>query len=259
MMKRAGHVLQHAKIALLVLTGMIAFGTARAAADDVPLVADLSNHLVAITSRFTGASVLLFGATDGNGDIVVVIRGPAKDVVVSRKQRFGPIWVNAKSVTLHDVPSYYRMASSKPLAEIVPNELLSRYQIGLNNIRLNVTNDKTPAADMDTFRQALVRLKTDAGLYSEELGAVNLMSNRLFRTELYFPANVATGTYLVEVYLFRDGAVASAEIVPFTISKVGVDADIYDFAHNFGFVYGVLAIAAAIAAGYGASAAFHRT
>ncbi|TAL04690.1 MAG: hypothetical protein EPO08_00680 [Rhodospirillaceae bacterium] len=257
MMKRGCHLLRRMAIALLAT---VALGTTSATADDVPLVADLSNHLVAITSRFTGASVLLFGATDGTGDIVIVIRGPVKDVDVRYKQRFGPIWVNARSVTLRDVPSYYRMASSRPLAEIVPNELLSRYQIGLNNIRLNPANEKTATtADLDVFRQALVRLKTDEGLYSEELGAVNLMSNRLFRTELYFPANVATGTYLVEVYLFRDGAVASAQILPFTVSKIGVDADIYDFAHNFGLVYGMLAIAAAIAAGYGASVAFRRT
>jgi len=233
-------------------------GATTARADDVPLVADLSSHLVAITTGFTGTSVLLFGATNGPGDIAIVIRGPVKDVDVRKKERFGAIWVNAKSVTLHDVPSYYRMASSRPLAEFVPDELLSRYQIGLNNIRLNVAdNTKTP--DVDAFRDALIHLKTDEGLYSQELGAVTLMSNRLFRTELYFPANVATGTYLVEIYLFRDGAVTSAEIVPFTISKIGVGADIYDFAHHYGLLYGLLGIALAIAAGYGASAAFRRT
>ena len=92
---------------------------ASARADDVPLVADLSSHLVPITTGFTGTDVLLFGSTDGPGDIVVVVRGPARDINVRRKQRFGPIWVNATSVILHDVPSYYRMASSRPLQDFV--------------------------------------------------------------------------------------------------------------------------------------------
>jgi uncharacterized protein (TIGR02186 family) len=241
-------------IALLLL--LLGFGTARA--DDVPLVADLSSHLVPITSGFTGTDVLLFGATDGAGDIVVVVRGPARDVEVRRKQRFGPIWVNATSVTMHDAPSYYRMASSRPLDEFVPVTLKQRYQLGLDNLRLEPTNDKVGTA-ITTFRDALIRLKTEDGLYSEELGSVSLMSNRLFRTELHFPANVPTGTYLVEVYLFRDGAVTSAEIVPFTVSKIGVGADIYDFAHNYGAVYGLLAVLLAIGAGYAASAVFRRT
>jgi uncharacterized protein (TIGR02186 family) len=240
------------------LAVLLLFVGAAARADDVPLVADLSSHLVAITSGFTGTNVLLFGATDGSGDIVVVVRGPTSDVDVRRKERMGPIWLNATSVKLHDVPSYYRIASSRPLADFVPDALNERYQLSLGDLRLNAANDKLSADDVAKFRSALIRLKTEEGLYGEELGSVNLMSNRLFRTDLHFPANVPTGTYLVEVYLFRDGAVTSAEIVPFTVSKIGVGADIYDFAQNYGAVYGVLAILLAIGAGYAAGAAFRR-
>jgi uncharacterized protein (TIGR02186 family) len=236
----------------------LALTTTSTAAEDVPLVADLSNHLVAITTGFTGTTVLLFGATDGPGDVAVVVRGPAKDLAVRRKQRFGPIWVNAKTVTLHDMPSFYRMASSRPVAEFAPEQLLSRYQIGLAHLRMDVTDARVTPADADVFRQALLRLETSSGLYSEESGAVTQMSNRLFRTELYFPAHVPTGTYLVEVYLFRNGAVASAEIVPFTVSKIGIGADLYDFARHYGLIYGVLAILIAASAGYGAAAAFQR-
>jgi uncharacterized protein (TIGR02186 family) len=227
--------------------------------DDVPLVADLSSHLVAITTGFTGTDVLLFGATDGPGDIVVVVRGPSRDLDVRRKERIGPIWVNATSVTMREVPSYYRVASSRPLADFAPDILQERYQIGLKNIRMSATADEVTPQEAQTFRDALVRLKTADGLYSEQLGSVNMMSNRLFRTELHFPSNVATGTYLVEVYLFRDGAVTSAEIVPFTVSKIGVGAEVYDFAQNFGAIYGILSIALAVAAGYAAGVAFRRT
>ncbi len=80
-------------------------------------MADLSSHLVAITTGFTGTNVLLFGATDGPGDIVVVVRGPQKDIDVRRKERFGPIWVNATTVAMKDVPSYYRVASTRPAAK----------------------------------------------------------------------------------------------------------------------------------------------
>ncbi len=237
---------------LLVLLGV------NAKAQDVPLVADLSNHLVAITTGFTGTDVLLFGATNGPGDIVVVVRGPSRDEVVRRKGRFGPIWANASEVTFRDVPTYYRVASSRPLEEFAPENLLARQQIGIETIRA-VTADDLPAAQAGEFRKAFVRLKTEQLLYDQGVGDIQLMSNRLFRTELHFPANVPTGTYTVEVYLFRDGQITSAEIVPLTISKIGVGADIYDFAHGrFAFLYGLIAVLLAGSAGWAAGAVFRR-
>ena len=58
-------------LALPLLT--IGAGPKKASAD--PLVVDLSNHLVAITTGFTGTNVLLFGAVEEEGDPDVLVRG----------------------------------------------------------------------------------------------------------------------------------------------------------------------------------------
>jgi uncharacterized protein (TIGR02186 family) len=249
------------RIELTLAVGLVAAMTLGTAlrAQEAPLVADVSENLVAITTGFTGKEVLLFGATDGPGDIAIVVKGPTRDITVRQKGRFGPIWVNRKSVTFRDVPSFYRIASSRPLEEFAPPNLLSRFQIGTDNIRLEPVEESTATAeDLTDYRKALVRMKTGQDLYDEGLGSVNTTSNRLFRTRIMFPANVPTGTYFVEVYLFRNGTVAAAEIVPFNISKTGFGADVYDFAHNFGAIYGILAIILAATAGWAASAAFRR-
>ncbi len=225
---------------------------------DVPLVADLSSHLVAITSRFIGTDVLLFGATDGPGDVAVVVRGPARDETVRRKSRVGPIWLNTNEVTLAEVPSYYRVVSSRPVEEFAPQTLLTRHQIGVGNIRMLTADENIPLDQLAEFQKALIRIKTANSLYDQGIGAINMMSNRLFRAELHFPSNVPTGTYLVEVYLFREGQVAAAEIVPLNISKIGVGADIYDFAHNLAPLYGLLTVLLAAGAGWAASAVFRR-
>jgi uncharacterized protein (TIGR02186 family) len=230
-----------------------------ARAQDAPLVAALSSHLVAITTGFTGTDVLLFGATDGPGDIAIVVRGPATTEVVRRKSRFGPIWTNRAEMAFRDVPSYYGVASNRPLNEFAPELLLSRFQIGFDNLRLTPVDPAVTAEQSLDFRKALIRLKAGEKLYDQGLGAVTFMSNRLFRTDLHFPSNVPTGTYLVEVYLFREGEVASAEIVPLNISQIGVSAEIFDFAHNLAPLYGLAAILLAVAAGWAASALFRRT
>ncbi|HEV3177595.1 MAG TPA: TIGR02186 family protein, partial [Stellaceae bacterium] len=65
---------------LLLLLASLGLAAASGPARAQALVADLTNHLVAITTGFTGTSVVLFGATDGNGDVIVVVRGPERDI-----------------------------------------------------------------------------------------------------------------------------------------------------------------------------------
>lgn len=245
---------------ITLLSFVVLYAADARAQGNVPLVADLSSHLVAITTGFSGTDVLLFGATDGPGDIAVVVRGPSEEEAIRRKGRRGPIWVNTREMAFRDAPSYYRVASSRPLAEFAPGNLLSRYQIGIENVRMNTVADASLGPEeVEDFRKAFVRLKTESNLYDQGLGAINFMSNRLFRTELHFPSNVPTGTYLVEVYLFRDGDVTSAEIVPLNISQIGISADIFDFAHNLAPLYGLVAILLAASAGWVASVVFRRT
>lgn len=244
------------RAALAVMLALAA--GAQSHAQQAPLVADVSEHMVAITSDFTGKDVLLFGAIDAPGDIAVVVKGPPGPVTVHKKNRVGPIWINTEDVRFRDIPSFYQAATTRPAEEFVSAALASRFQVGLDNIRLDSENTADAAEQVAAFRAALMRLKIDSGHYQPEIGAVTMMSDRLFRTNLHFPTNAPTGTYIVEVYLFRDGAVASAVIVPFVISKLGIGADITEFAKNFGWIYGLISIALAVGAGWGASAAFRR-
>ena len=55
-----------------------------AAAQPESLVADISRYEVAITTGFAGTEMLLFGAVDGEGDVVVIVRGLSRPVVVHR-------------------------------------------------------------------------------------------------------------------------------------------------------------------------------
>src|SRR2546426_9410212 len=83
------------------------------------LAADLTSHLIAITTGFTGTSVVLFGATDGPGDVIVVVRGPEREITVRRKSRVAGIWVNTQEVTFANVPSFYAVAASRPVPDIL--------------------------------------------------------------------------------------------------------------------------------------------
>ena len=219
-----------------------------------PLSADLSDHLIGISTSFTGTSVVLFGATDGPGDVVAVIRGPARELVVRRKGRLGPIWINTRQVTFRDVPGFYAVASSRPVAEVAPQSVRALHQIGIDNLRMPIAGGAR--ADAAEFREALVRSQLEEGLFPTTVGSVNFLGERLFRSTIVFPANVPTGRYTVEVFLVRNGEVVSAQTTPLEVSKIGVDAQLFDFADRNAAIYGLVAVALAVVAGWAASLPF---
>jgi uncharacterized protein (TIGR02186 family) len=221
------------------------------------LVASLSNHLVAITTGFTGANVLLFGATDGQGDVVVVVRGPLASQVVRRRGRVLGLWINERETAFAAVPGFYAVASSRPLPEIMPPPEAQLHEIGIDNVPMPPIKPGT-AAEIAEFRAALIRSRRAAGLYVVEPGAVRFLGNRLFRTDVWIPANAPVGSYTVSFFLIRDGEVVSAESTPLLVSKVGIEARIFDFAYRYAFAYGVLAVIVAGVAGWLANVVYRR-
>jgi uncharacterized protein (TIGR02186 family) len=239
---------------LLAALCLAALATPAAAAE--PLIADLTSHLIAITTGFTGTNVVLFGSTDGAGDIIVVVRGPERDTIVRRKSRVAGLWINKRQVTFTSVPSYYAVFSSRPLAEIAPPSVQALHQIGLTNLHLGVLERKRSPDDVANFRAALIRDRQRDGLFGDTVGRVNFLGDRLFRATITFPANVPTGTYLVEIFLVRDKGVVTGQTTPLVVSQAGIDAEINEFAGRWAFFYGVVAVVGAAMAGWLASLPF---
>ena len=221
------------------------------------LVAALSNHLVAISTGFSGTDVLLFGATDGTGDVVVVVRGPESVATVHRKGRNFGIWINEADLAFANVPGYWSISSSRPLQTLVPDDVADFHQLGLQYLRL-MPLEKSSDRRIREFRAALIRNKQRAGLYTDTPGEITFLGNRLFRTDLWIPANAPIGIYTVSVYLIRDNDVVSAETTPLVVGKVGFEARVYDVAHRRPLGYGILAVLIAAMAGWTANLMFRK-
>lgn len=223
-----------------------------------PLITDASNYpgyRVDITAGFVGTDVVYYGTKDGPGDIIVVVRGPNFNYSVRRKQRVAGIWINTDKVSFGDVPSFYAVASSRPLDELLPRALRMQQGIGIDAFALP-TLGKERETDIDAFRGALLRIKQQAGLYENEVGKVKILSDRLFSTRVHFPANVPTGAYYVTVMLVRDRDVVSAQQVHLEVSKSGADATVSEMAHIQSAAYGLVAIVGALLAGWAAHLVF---
>jgi uncharacterized protein (TIGR02186 family) len=239
---------------LVLLVALALSGPARAQY----LIADLSEHKISITSGFTGAEVLLFGTRDGEGDVIVVLRGPQQPLVVRRKARTVGLWLNRDQVIFAGAPGYYAVAASRPLAEIAPPALLEEHEIGFRNLRLSPSYTGVHP-ELEAFGEALLRNMERPGLYRAETGEVVFVGKQLFRTTFAFPANVPTGLFHADIFLVEDGVLVSKRSTALEISKSGFEAAMFQFAKHRPLAYGLVAVVVALMAGWVGGVIFRKT
>ncbi len=227
-------------------------------AAQTPLVADLSEHQIQITTGFVGTDVLLFGTVEPDSNVVVVVRGPEEETTVWRKGRFAGIWVNERRIVFERVPSFYAVRSSAPLDEIASAITRARHGMGAEFLRLRSAGEEVAEPVLANFKSALIRNKQHEGLFATGGDNITFLGGQLFRTRLHFPANVPTGFYDVEVFMLQDGRVTHAQTTPLIVRKAGLGADVFFFAHNYSAFYGIIAVLLAAAAGVLAAFVFRK-
>jgi uncharacterized protein (TIGR02186 family) len=231
------------------------------------LITSVSSSRVLITSSYTGAELVLFGAIERDGvsvsragtyEIVVTVRGPSGLTTVREKQRFGPFWINGDQAKFIDLPGYIAVNSTKPLPEVTSVQLRERFQLGLDQIvaprgGVSPLPERTAA-----FRSALIRIRQEARLFqSNERGVVFLAPN-LFRTAISLPATAPLGNYEAVAMLFIDGAPLSTEKSDFEVVKTGFEARVAQAAFTQPFMYGLMAVLLALGFGWIGNYAFRR-
>ncbi len=239
-------------VPILVCIGLLCGSSAFA------LVTDLSNKRIEIRYSFNGADLILFGAVGSSAvdpvndefDVVIVVRGPEVETVVRQKQKVGPIWVNANSLSFPTAPGYYAVAASRSLADIASDAAFESYGIGFDHLPLLARTDRGLATPDPAFRAALFRLQATKDLYRQERDAVVHIGEGLFKTDIRLPANVPVGEFLVETFIFREGSIVARNRIPLTVDKEGFERAAYDFAHGYPFWYGITAVLVALSAGW---------
>ncbi len=278
-----------------------------APAQALDLETDLSTHYIEIRTTFRGAALTVFGSLSGQTaeeerpgaskpDVIVVVKGPAETLAIRRKEETGPIWVNGTTVVASNVPSFYFVASTRPVDEIVDPALLNRYHIGLDHLgidfntqsaakpagnpEMSATTDEVLPFDLPTselrisaaplsapaapgtderkqFETALVRLLKERGAFSQK-GTVTFVRPHLFRAEVSIPSTVPEGDYGTEVYVVRDKQLVDAEYTVFFIDKKGLEGKVFGLARKRPFLYGLLGVLIAVSAGWLSELAFRR-
>jgi uncharacterized protein (TIGR02186 family) len=241
----------------------------RADAPKENIEADASTRQVAITSNFTGTEILVFGAVEhsqqpspeaGTYDVIVVVEGLPQPVVVREKSRVGGIWLNARRVPFAPVPSYYAIASTRPIDEITDDARLDAEGIGFSHVRMvPETNSGLDAKTLNAFKAALIRLKQRDRVYVKSDFGVSFIGRTLFRATIALPPNVPVGPLTARVFLFKEGALLGQYSSRVMLQREGIERFIHDAAMEHPLLYGLVTVLLAGGAGLAAAFAFRRS
>jgi uncharacterized protein (TIGR02186 family) len=228
------------------------------------VVTGLSTDNIAITADFDGSEIFVFGAVrrDGPGpvaegplDIIITLKGPPQPLMVRRKERVAGVWVNTQGVRVAQAPSFYAVAATRAVEDILSQTERLRYGIGMEQAVRRVGGHPT-ITDTSPFADAVVRIRERNGLYAVLDGGVRLIEDTLFQAHFALPANLVEGQYLAEFFLVRERAVIYAGSTLVTVQKAGLERWIFNLSRERPLAYGALSIALALLSGWLAAAAF---
>ena len=229
------------------------------------LVPDVSARSIEIRYSFTGAQLLLFGAIlypggrvpSDEAEIAVVVKGPVQPIVVREKQKIAGIWMNADSHRFRSAPSYYAIASSAPIDQLVDERTAAIYELGLKNLQLSPGGGALPEKER-RFEAGLLDLRKRSLLYAEHPNGVEISDGVLYRARIDIPSQVPVGTYTAETFLIDDGRVLAAATREIEIGKSGFERFVALAARRHSLLYGLAAMIMSLAMGWAAAWLFGR-
>ena len=237
----------------LALVAVLALAGAR----DPILVPEVSQHEVQVRQGFVGTQLILFGAVVDPGgvragrtfDVVVVLKGPTEPIRLREKQKILGIWINHASTSFRSAPSFFAVASSRPIDQIVDPRTAAIYELGLDYLQLSPTGSIDPEKQAH-FTQGLVEMRKRAGLYKEDPKGVTINGQVLYQARISLPSNVQTGRYTAETFPITHGRVIASGTAEIEVRKEGFERLVADYADEDSFFYGLFAVVLSLGMGW---------
>lgn len=247
--------------ALMIVT-LLTIHTAAAAAENEaptfapltnPMEADISQNAVEIRTSFNGGQLLIFGARNLPGEMVIVVRGPARDVVMRRKEKIAGMWMHVEEARYEHLPLFYAVASSAPLERITTPDIHTQLTLGHDAVTAASHN-----APHNMFDDALFESLAHRQWWQVPFSPITFFGESLFKAKLTLPDSLPGGIYTAEIYLFDEGKLLAAQTIPVQVAKTGLEARLVANASEHSLWYGLTAISMALAGGWLAHRLFHR-
>ena len=220
---------------------------------------DLSENNIKIQTDFNGKEIIIFGILNEDQDTLITIKGPEKNALIQKKERILGFWFNTKQITYDKVPSIFFIASSANLEDLLPMSTIIKEELSFDLLLENKLSQRNFISDasLENWKDNFVRIKKNKNLFKQY--KVEKIDNKLFQTQVFFPAESIPGEYKVQVYQIKNNIILNKKEKIITLQKSGIGSRIYDFAHKNAAAYGFFTIIFAVLSGFLAATLFRRS
>jgi uncharacterized protein (TIGR02186 family) len=165
--------------------------------------------------------------------------------------------MNADSDRFRSAPSFYAVASSRPIPDLLDERTAAIYELGLHNLQLSPGGGALPEKER-RFEAGLLDLRHRQQLYAETPHGVEITDGVLYRAVITIPSQVPVGTYTAETFLIDRHKVIAAATRDIQIDKSGFERYVALAARRHRLLYGLTSVLLSLALGWAAAAAFRR-
>jgi len=220
---------------------------------------DLSQNDIKIETDFNGKEIIIFGILNDDQETLIAIKGPEKKALIQKKERILGFWFNTMQITYNKVPSIFFIASSANLEDILPMSTIIKEELSFDLLLENKLSKRNFISDvsLEDWKVNFVRIKKNKNLFKQY--KVEKIDNKLFQTQVFFPAESIPGEYKVQVYQIKNNIILNKKEKIITLKKSGIGSRIYDFAHKNAAAYGFFTIIFAVLSGFLAATLFRRS
>jgi uncharacterized protein (TIGR02186 family) len=255
----------HFKSALLLGIVVAALSFARpchaAAGADSETTLKLSPETIEMGAFYNGAPIRMEGTVPSGSQVMVIIRGVSKDELFNKKGRVGPIWINTDKVHVTGTPSLFLRFSSADVHSFLDRQTIDAYELDELSVKhrmhIRTKHGEPDPQYRELIENSYLTLKKKNGSYRRVADRVQITESTgkaHFSLKFNWPKEAPPGSYQVEVYACRGGAIVARTGAALRLVEVGFPAFMASLAHQHPYWYGVLAVLMAVIAGFGIDA-----
>lgn len=214
---------------------------------------EVSPAEVGIGTFFGGVKITVTGRAPQGAQAVIEVVGKSTEQDLMRKGRRWDIWMNVGEVDVFGAPRLYHVLSSSP-------ELTSAKRTnvpwGYTALRKGMSFKSVEKhLDLDRLFEEFIQLKQAEGLYGIFPDAVTFSpaasgAESLVHAEVSIPTRISPGDYQICLFTVQNGQATGRSCTAFHVLLVGLPAFLTSLAHSHAVLYGLLAVAIAVIAGF---------
>jgi len=207
---------------------------------------------VEIGAFFQGTEVSLEGQMPLGCEAVVEVCGAEVNETLLRKGRRAGLWMTVGELEVQHAPNFYLVLSTTPrIPELNGQDTPWGFPALRSRLKIRgVLADQ----EKDHFSLEFLKLKESEGLYGNLPGTLKVRNSpegqAVFQGVFRLPAKVPPAHYQVRLSVVKDGHIVEQKSGTMEVRLAGFPALLTALAYEHGALYGIMAVAIAIATGF---------